>query len=211
MPSYAIIGVSCLFPGATTPAEFWNNLLEGRDCRTEGKQELFGTSATGEATGEDKLHRIYCTRGGFVRNVPFTPTGYQLDADYLRGLDDVFKWPLHTAREALRDAGFPDGASHARTGLVMGNYAFPTPRSNMLHLPLWYTAVREGLRRAGIDAGPRLASEADPTKVFEAPFEHARVAGLPACVVGAGLGLRDVLAGRSAFASRSRIFWQARQ
>jgi len=31
----AIIGLACLFPGATTPESFWQNLLAGADSRTE--------------------------------------------------------------------------------------------------------------------------------------------------------------------------------
>ncbi|WP_233289365.1 beta-ketoacyl synthase N-terminal-like domain-containing protein, partial [Kitasatospora sp. MBT63] len=31
MTKYAIVGLSCLFPGAATPEEFWQNLSAGAD------------------------------------------------------------------------------------------------------------------------------------------------------------------------------------
>lgn len=41
MSKYAIVGLSCLFPGAPTPERYWENLRDGRDCRHEGGAEVF--------------------------------------------------------------------------------------------------------------------------------------------------------------------------
>ncbi|GAA3019403.1 hypothetical protein GCM10020229_33320 [Kitasatospora albolonga] len=181
MSKYAIVGLSCLFPGAATPAEFWQNLSAGVDSRREGGAEVFGPQA--DPRDEDPAHRIYCSRGGFVSGFDFDPTGYLLDADRLAGLDRVFHWTLHVAREALRDSG-ADGRPEllARTGLIMGNYSFPTPGSARISLPLVDRAVLAGLREAGLPGldlpEPAAAEPAD-----------ARVSGAPARVAGAALGL----------------------
>src|SRR5690349_3698122 len=103
MSTYAIVGLSCLFPGARTPAEFWQNLRSGADARREGGDEIFG--ATPQDTDLDPQHHIYCRRGGFVTDFDFDPTGYHLAAEQLAPLDRIFHWSLHTAREALRDSG----------------------------------------------------------------------------------------------------------
>ncbi|MFJ8042733.1 beta-ketoacyl synthase N-terminal-like domain-containing protein [Kitasatospora sp. NPDC096147] len=181
MSKYAIVGLSCLFPGAATPAEFWQNLSAGVDSRREGGAEVFGPAA--DPRDEDPAHRIYCSRGGFVSGFDFDPTGYLLDADRLAGLDRVFHWTLHVAREALRDSGAADRPEVlARTGLIMGNYSFPTPGSARISLPLVDRAVLAGLREAGLPGltlpEPAAAEPAD-----------ARVSGAPARVAGTALGL----------------------
>ncbi|MFE0465083.1 beta-ketoacyl synthase N-terminal-like domain-containing protein, partial [Kitasatospora sp. NPDC058965] len=179
MTKYAIVGLACLFPGAAGPDAFWQNLTTGTDSRTEGGSAVFGPAAR----HGDPQHRIYCTKGGFVRDFAFDPAGYLLTTEKLSGLDPVFQWSLHVAREALRDGGHAGRAELlARTGLVLGNYSFPTPGSARISLPLVDEAVREGLRRAGagLPADP-LLGPADP--------DDARVSGAPARIAAAALGL----------------------
>ncbi|WP_405012842.1 beta-ketoacyl synthase N-terminal-like domain-containing protein [Kitasatospora sp. NBC_01539] len=181
MSTYAVVGLSCLFPGAETPEQFWHNLSTGTDSRTEGGPEVFGPPA--DPGDLDPQHRITCTRGGFVRDFAFDPTGYRLAADRLAGLDRVFHWSLHVAREALRSSGHLDRPELlARTGLVLGNYSFPTPGSAGISLPLIEQAVADGLRRGGVAVPPYR-----PAPVRDAADAH--VSGAPARIVGAALGL----------------------
>ncbi|MFC6597330.1 beta-ketoacyl synthase N-terminal-like domain-containing protein [Kitasatospora paranensis] len=181
MSTYAVVGLSCLFPGAETPEQFWHNLSTATDSRTEGGPEVFGPPA--DPRDLDPEHRITCTRGGFVRDFAFDPTGYRLAPERLAGLDRVFHWSLHVAREALRSSGHLDRPELlARTGLVLGNYSFPTPGSADLSLPLIEQAVVDGLRRGGVPVPPRR-----PGPVRDAADAH--VSGAPARIVGAALGL----------------------
>ncbi|MFC9115639.1 beta-ketoacyl synthase N-terminal-like domain-containing protein [Streptomyces sp. NPDC057092] len=188
MSTYAIIGLSCLFPGAETPAEFWHNLRTGTDSRREGGEEVFGR--TPEPRDRDPRHDIYCRRGGFVTDFVFDPEGYLLDPGHLSGLDRIFHWSLHVAREALRDSGHADRPDVlARTGLVLGNYSFPTPTSARVSVPLVQEAVLEGLRRAGhppLGALTRAEDRVDPARLHP---EDLRVSGSPATVAAAALGL----------------------
>ncbi|MFD0449105.1 beta-ketoacyl synthase N-terminal-like domain-containing protein [Streptomyces indonesiensis] len=188
MSTYAIVGLSCLFPGARTPAEFWHNLRAGADSRREGGQEVFGTSP--EEQDLDPQHEIYCRRGGFVTGFDFDPGGYRLDPGHLARLDRLFHWSLHVTREALRDSGHAERPGVlARAGLVLGNYSFPTPTSAKMSVPLAQEAVLEGLRRAGL---PELAGlPPGAPLVDEAPLteENLRVSGSPAGVTATALGL----------------------
>ena len=192
MGSYAIVGMSCLFPGAGTPAEYWQNLLGGVDSRTEGGSGAFGHPAAAREVDPDDPHRVYFTRGGFLGPYEFDAAGYDLPADRIAGLDRVFHWSLHVAREALADAGLRsrtltswagDGApGPERVGVVFGNYPFPTPSSGRLAGDVWNSAVATGLAAAGfppIEPEPRPAT--DPVDMW--------VGGAPARVVAAGLGL----------------------
>lgn len=188
MSKYAIVGLSCLFPGAETPAEFWQNLSSGVDSRREGGEEVFGRPP--EPRDQDPRHDIYCRRGGFVTGFAFDPEGYLLDSEHLSGLDRIFHWSLHVAREALRDSGH-DGRPEilARTGLVLGNYSFPTPTSAEVSVPLVQEAVLEGLRRAGHPPLGALAHAEDRIDPARLHAEDLRVSGSPATVAAAALGL----------------------
>ncbi|RPF32264.1 beta-ketoacyl synthase N-terminal-like domain-containing protein [Streptomyces sp. TLI_185] len=170
MGKYAIVGLSCLFPGAATPEAYWSNLMGAVDSRTEGGERIFGHDPlAGEADPEDTRdrHRIYCTRGGFLEaTADLDPSGYLLPADYLAGLDRSFHWALRVAGDALADAGVSPAAADGRaagrrTGVVFGNYPFPTPASGRTAGKLWDAAVFEGLAAAGFPAAGLSSGAAD--------------------------------------------------
>src|SRR5262249_52453635 len=98
----AIVGQSCVLPGALDPGALWENVVEGRSAigpaplgrwRLEG-QRILGSGA--DCTFTD--------RGGYVSGFAevWDPEGFALPAASLRGLDPLFQWVLHTGREALR-------------------------------------------------------------------------------------------------------------
>ncbi|MEV0781522.1 beta-ketoacyl synthase N-terminal-like domain-containing protein [Streptomyces sp. NPDC050423] len=130
------------------------------------------------------------------------PNGYLLPPDYLAGLDRSFHWALGVARDALADAGqspvAADGRSGRRTGVVFGNYPFPTPASGRLVGELWDTAVAEGLVDAGFPdgagtappaGGDSAAGQGDGSADGTAAAHNLWAGGMPAQVVAAALGL----------------------
>ncbi|WP_281247780.1 beta-ketoacyl synthase N-terminal-like domain-containing protein, partial [Streptomyces colonosanans] len=188
MSRYAIVGISCLFPGARTPEEFRQSLRGGTDSRREGGAEVFG--AEPDERDLDPRHRIVSRRGGFITGFEFDPTGYRIDPDRLAGLDRLFHWSLYAAREALRDCGAADRPELlARTGLVMGNYSFPTTTSAKVSVPLAQEAVLAGLRCSGapeLDSLPGAVPLVDRAAIVP---ENLRVSGSPAAVAAGALGL----------------------
>ncbi|MGW3119883.1 beta-ketoacyl synthase N-terminal-like domain-containing protein [Streptomyces sp. NPDC001107] len=211
MGKYAIVGLSCLFPGAATPDAYWKNLMGAVDSRTEGGERIFGHDPLAEETGPEDArdrHRIYCTRGGFLEAAgELDLSRYLLPADYLAGLDRSFHWALRVAGDALADAGVSPAAADGRaagrrTGVVFGNYPFPTPASGRTAGKLWDAAVSEGLAAAGFPAAglPSGAADGSPARdrgTGPAPGSPAARAeahnlwpgGFPAHVVAAALGL----------------------
>ncbi|MGC4893660.1 beta-ketoacyl synthase N-terminal-like domain-containing protein [Micromonospora sp. DT31] len=181
----AIVGISCLLPGAETPEQFWANLRSGADLRRPGGREVFGTDESVPGGWGDPEHRVTATRGGFVTEPTIDLTGLRIPAAKLNRLDKVVRWPLYTARRALADAGIgEDSPVLARTGVILGNYAFPTESSVRACLPLVREAVTAGLRQAGLDlpsAAPAGAADVEPADMW--PF------GLPATVLANALGL----------------------
>lgn len=186
MNKLAIVGVSCVFPGATSPEQFFANLLAGEDHRSEGTAQDFMIDPDKSGAWGDEWHSITSRVGGFVRDMHFDLDGFRLPADYLAGLDRSFQWALHVAREALADAGLAlDHLVGERTGLVLGNYSFPTVSSGLRALPLWRAGVTTGLRRAGVlpaDGQELPRPTTDPINLS--------AFGFPARVVSEALGLR---------------------
>ena len=78
--------------------------------------------------GPDGQRRPHVVGPGRVRprlRRPVRPAWVRLPAAEVTALDPVFRWTLHTARQALRDAGQADD-DPARFGAVFGNLSFPS-------------------------------------------------------------------------------------
>ncbi|HSK41158.1 MAG TPA: beta-ketoacyl synthase N-terminal-like domain-containing protein, partial [Arenibaculum sp.] len=187
MEKIAIIGMSCLFPGAHGAGDYWQNLMAGEDSRSAGSVEDFGAPIERFLADGPAPDRIYSIRGGFVRDFTFDPADLDLAPELHERLDTVFKWSLHAAREALRDAGLLGRRDQlAESGLILGNYTFPTFASNRLVTPLWRGEIAAGLEEAwGLPEGSvasldRPAGD-DPATRY--------VCGMPAATAAGTLGL----------------------
>jgi len=187
MDPIAIIGLSCLFPGARTPDEFWRNLLAETDSTSSATIDDMGVPPeTFFSPLKGERDKFYALRGGYVRGFEFDSAGYQLPAEFLDSLDSLFHWPLYVAREALRDSGYLNSAACAQTGVVLGNLSFPTKSSHHLFAPLYETALSSALQELLQDPQiqlPRL----DPPATNS--LANALISGYPAAVVAQALGL----------------------
>ncbi|MCB0521625.1 MAG: PfaB family protein [Lewinellaceae bacterium] len=148
MSKIAIIGTSALFPGSSTPEEFWDNLMQEKDLTGHATQEDFGVNPElFYQPGKGVEDKCYSLRGGYIRGFQFDPTGYALPADFLAKQDKLYQWSLFTAREALRDGGYlTDKKSLASCGLVLGNLSFPTSSSHRLLAELYTSTLDAALR-----------------------------------------------------------------
>ncbi|HRA65906.1 MAG TPA: polyketide synthase, partial [Caldilinea sp.] len=178
----AIIGHSCVLPGALDPAELWEIVLHGRDMvtlapddawRIEKQRILAGPGATMQ-------DRAWSDRGGYVRGFAerFDPAGFLLPADEIKALDPVFQWTLHGVREALHSAKLtaPLPERAPPTGLILGNLSYPTAGLVQFAEATWFAAQSEAI--------PRPPDMSTP---------HARnrfSSGLPAHLAAQALNLR---------------------
>lgn len=193
MEKIAVIGMANLFPGSKTPEEFWQGLLNKQDSRTSASVAQMGVEPEDYYGKEGDTDKYYCMRGGYIHDFIADCEGYQLPADYLAQLDDVYHWPLFCAREALQDAGYLQHAEAlARCGLILGNLSFPTKKSNHVFMPLYHKTVERSLQQLIGNESFQLENFSQPDTVHPA---NALVAGYPAAVVSQALGL-----GGSAFA-----------
>ena len=122
----AIVGRACILPGALTPADLWQSVVERRDQIqpvpegrwTVDREKVLSLGTDGDGTVSDK--------GGYVDGFEdlFDSTVYPDAGMDVDSLDPLCHWLLHCSREALLDASTehpPKG-----TGLIVGNLSYPT-------------------------------------------------------------------------------------
>ncbi|MFB6977988.1 beta-ketoacyl synthase N-terminal-like domain-containing protein, partial [Streptomyces scopuliridis] len=115
----AVVGMAGMFPGAPDLAEFWANILEGKDCVTEVPVHRWDAERYYAPDGDGE--RTPSRWGGFLPEIPFDPLRYGIPPASLASIEPVQLLALEAARRALADAGY-DGADadHARTSVVFG-------------------------------------------------------------------------------------------
>jgi acyl transferase domain-containing protein/3-hydroxymyristoyl/3-hydroxydecanoyl-(acyl carrier protein) dehydratase len=122
----AIVGRSCVFPGALTPEQLWDNVLAGHDSTGSSPEGSWRVARETMLTpGEYRSDRTPTDRGGFVTGFEevFDPRGFAVSAAEIAHYDRSLKWLLHTGRAAMRDARVAGGD---RVGLTLGLLALPT-------------------------------------------------------------------------------------
>jgi acyl transferase domain-containing protein/phosphopantetheinyl transferase len=120
----AIVGMSCLFPGADSPARFWQNIVGKVDCITDApanwQPELFYDPH------DPNTDRAYTKRGGFLGDLcRFDPKKYGVMPSSIEGAEPDHFIALRCAFEALSDAGVPDvPINRQKTGVILGRGLF---------------------------------------------------------------------------------------
>ncbi|AMV36069.1 type I polyketide synthase [Planctomyces sp. SH-PL62] len=117
----AIIGMSCLFPGAPGLDAYWRNILGKVDAVTDPPPEA---EATARYFDPDSLEgdRVYCKRGGYLgSSATFDPLAHGIPPVAVGGEPD--QWlSLQLARDALADAGclqMPESVRR-KTAVILG-------------------------------------------------------------------------------------------
>ena len=122
----AIIGMSCIFPGAKDMQTFWENIINRVDSTQEVPADRidpvhFGKSVTG-------VDRFYCNRGGFIPDYEFDPQRFGILPLAVEGTEPDHLLTLDLVHRALEDAAvFEKKYSLDKTGIIIGkgNYAGP--------------------------------------------------------------------------------------
>ena len=139
----AIVGRSCILPGALSPEELWASVSTGKDLISECPPERWRVPVSDivSRSPEDRDDRASTNKGGYVSGFEriWKPDGFGISENELEGLDPLFKWSLHCAREALRDAGDHrvGEVDRARVGAVIGNLGFPSSGMTQYAESVW--------------------------------------------------------------------------
>lgn len=132
----AIIGMSCIFPGAANLSDFWTNIVRGKDSLRDATEaewdpdQYFNENPT-------KFEDIYCKRGGFITDfVDFDPFKHGIMPKSIHGADPDQLLSIKVAAETLADAGFEPPQSDAnKYDVILGRTSAPgAGMMNMIQL-----------------------------------------------------------------------------
>ncbi len=138
----AIVGQSCVLPGALNPKELVDLVINGKDVLSSVTEGYWRTDPKLVLTDSPKnaVDQTWCDRGGYVRGFEsvFDPEGFSIPAEEIKEYDPLVQWVLHTSREALRDAGCL--GSNLKTGVIFGNLSYPSHGLTQFAESIWLDA-----------------------------------------------------------------------
>ncbi|MEM7024020.1 MAG: beta-ketoacyl synthase N-terminal-like domain-containing protein, partial [Pseudomonadota bacterium] len=176
----AVVGRSCVLPGALSPDALWHAVVAGHDLITAAPPGHWGLDASRVLApdGSEPAEHTCTDRGGYVSGFEqvFDPEGYLVASDHIRTLDPLFQWLLHCARESLKEAGI-DRLHDRRTDVLVGNLSYPTPSFARFAEAVW------------LQGQDHRYGQSPPDNV--AP-ENRFTSGYPAHLVARALGARGV-------------------
>ncbi|MEH2069114.1 MAG: beta-ketoacyl synthase N-terminal-like domain-containing protein [Nostoc sp.] len=191
MEKIAIIALSCLFPDAKNPEEFWQNIINEKDSTSSATiQEIGVNPEIFHHPIKGTPDKTYSLKGGYIRNFEFDPSGYNLPPELLANLDNTFKWSLYAAKQAILQSGYWGNQSVlAKCGVILGNLSFPTKLSNQLFSPIYQKTIAPALKE--LLQLPDLDLPTLPT-ANQASLYNAMISGLPAAIIAQALSLSRI-------------------
>jgi acyl transferase domain-containing protein/4'-phosphopantetheinyl transferase EntD len=116
----AIIGMSCLFPGAPDLRTYWQNIVSKVDAVCDPPEDWEAEMVYDPDSREND--RIYCKRGGYLGDLArFDPLKYGVMPNSVDGGEPDHFLALRVAYDALADAGYLDRpVARERVEVVLG-------------------------------------------------------------------------------------------
>lgn len=178
--SVAIVGVGGFFPQSPTLEHFWQNIVDGVDTASlppKGRWLLDVDQVYDPQVGA--ADKVYSKKACFLADEEDTRSipGIDIDADFLAGLDPMFRLLLRTGAQAFADA-VTTTLDRSRTGIIIGNLALPSEKSSALAREYLGRTFAEKLLGRSVDS---IEGKIDPLNRY--------VAGLPAGMLAKALGL----------------------
>ncbi|MBH8553633.1 polyketide synthase [Nostocaceae cyanobacterium CENA357] len=188
MEKIAIIGLSCLFPDANNPEQFWQNITEEKDSISNLNVTEIGVDpAIFYEPVKGKQEIIYCLKGGFIRDFKFDADEYNLPAELAESLDNSFKWSLYAAKQAIVHSGYWGNSNIlSHCGVILGNLSFPTKFSNKLFEPIYQTTINSAIAKLLQEQNFHLASLSTSADVSP---HNAMISGFPAALIAQAFSL----------------------
>ena len=177
--SVAIVAMGGEFPDAATLDEYWERILQKRNSARRppaGRWLLPVEEVYDPQVG--LADQVYSDKACFLDETDADTdyAGLNIDADFLRQLDPMFRLLLRVGQQTLTSAG-KQTFDAARAGVIIGNLALPSETSSALARQLLGKTFAEKLSEnpLTVDSQPILA-------------QNHHVAGLPAAVLARAFG-----------------------
>lgn len=136
----AIVGISCLFPGALNVDRYWQNLVNGVDSIVDAPAERIDPMYFQK--GEPAYDRFYCNRGGFLEIPAMDPMRYGFLPIAAKGMEPEQLFMMKLAYDALEDADvFKKNISLENGCVIIGKGNFGN-LSSMRNMDIVNTSVQ---------------------------------------------------------------------
>ncbi|MEM6472034.1 MAG: amino acid adenylation domain-containing protein, partial [Planctomycetota bacterium] len=129
---FAIVGMAARMPGASTLAEYWENLIEGRESIKFFTEEELDPSLDAHESGSENYVRARGVIDGADR---FDAEFFQLPPKFAEMMDPQQRVLLELAWVALEDAGVVPSRTEERIGVWAGAYSSTYFTKNLLTNP----------------------------------------------------------------------------
>ncbi|MDJ0625355.1 MAG: SDR family NAD(P)-dependent oxidoreductase [Candidatus Caenarcaniphilales bacterium] len=150
----AVIGIGCMYPGARTPLELWENILTRRrqfrempDCRLPNNEYYDPDPST--------VDKTYQNKAAVLENYSFNWMGRRIPKKTFESTDIVHWLALDTALAALEDAGYnKERLPNEKTGTIIGNTLtgeFTRSNNMLLRWPFVRKALRTSLKDKALE------------------------------------------------------------
>ena len=127
----AIVGMSCLYPGAPDLNTYWQNIVSKVEAISDPPADAWDPKIFYDpgSTGND---RVYCKRGGYIGDLArFRPFDFGVMPLTVDGGEPDQWLALQVAHAAMADAGYSGPPKeHARTEVILGKGTYIN-RGNM--------------------------------------------------------------------------------
>ena len=170
----AVIGISCLLPGASNPGEFWDLIANRRHSFREVSAARLGIRPSSIQWDQQHADLSVSTTCAFV-DQKVDLSEFRDSIPEIDEWDPYYQWTFHLCSQALADAG-KKNADHSRTGLVLGNLAFATESSEKILEDALVHALESHLK-ANLDLSPRAFKPSSPDVQLHHSARPAQLCG----------------------------------
>jgi len=118
----AVVGIGLRFPGSSSPAEFWDQILSGRSGICPVPADRWGKVDYYYDPDPKAADKSYTNIGGFITDFHFDPLKYRIPPAVVEKMDRTQQLAVVCAGDALEDAGLsPEKLQALRVGVMIGN------------------------------------------------------------------------------------------
>lgn len=116
----AIVGLSCVLPGADNLAQYRRNLVEGVNAIGEVPFERWDWKLYFDSDRRAR-DKVYSRWGGFINDIAFNPLQFGMPPNSVPSVEPMQLVTLQLVRDALADAGYLDREfDRSKTSVVVG-------------------------------------------------------------------------------------------
>ena len=179
--SVAIVGMGGEFPSSPDLKSFWNTIIHNVNTAKEPPRNRWLLPVDDVFDPRPgTADKVYSRKACFLADEQDESSipGLDLDPQFVRGLDPMFRLLLRVGQQTLADASAVR-FERSRAGIIIGNLALPSEKASAM--------ARRYLGQTFVE---KLAEEPLPLPENEVAHLNQYVAGLPAAVLAKAIGFQ---------------------